>query len=97
MDERIVEINGKRVRLKGVAETFRYVHLMLGGRPEPPGIGNAPLEALREVGHHIRAATEPQYAQVLSEMFGLYCAMACAVADRVGCFQLCRPISYIAG
>jgi hypothetical protein len=64
-----------QVRLKGVAESFRYVHSMLGRQPESPGIGNDLVKALREVGNHIPAAAEPEYARVLSEMFTLYCSV----------------------
>lgn len=72
MDEQLVKIDGMQVRLKGVAETFRSVHSMLGRRPESPGIGNVLVKALREVGNHIPTAVEPAYAQVLSDMFTLY-------------------------
>ena len=71
--DQTLQIGGKPVSLKGVTETFQYVHSMLGLLPITPGVGNALVKALRQAGNDIPVAQEQEYVQLLSGMFGLFC------------------------
>ncbi len=72
--DQFLEIAGERVRLKGVIETFYYVHSMLGLLPTSPGIGDTLVKALRQAGNDVPAAQEKEYAATLSEVFELFCS-----------------------
>jgi hypothetical protein len=72
--DQILQIGGEQVRLKGVTETFQYVHSMLGLLPTTPGIGDTLVKAVRQAGNDIPVVHEQEYVQLLSGMFELYCA-----------------------
>jgi hypothetical protein len=72
--DQILQIGGEQVRLKGVTETFQYVHSMLGLLPTTPGIGNTLIKAVRQAGNAIPVAQEQEYIKLLCGMFELFCA-----------------------
>lgn len=80
-DEQSVDVNGRRVLLKGVSETFRFVRLMC--RKNPDGdLGRILVRALREVGNQIPPGEEEEYGRILAEMFAVYCVVEPVFACR---------------
>ncbi len=80
-DEQIVEMNGRRVRLNGVSETFHFVRLIRSKKGDGEDLGQVLIKALRQVGNHIPPEEEVEYGRILAEMFAVYCA----VEPVVGC------------
>ncbi len=73
-DEQIVDVNGRRVLLKRVSETFHFVRLDTQQEPRRrPRL--VLVKALRDVGNHIPPDEEVEYGRILAEMFAVYCAV----------------------
>jgi hypothetical protein len=79
-DEQIVEVNGRRVLLKGVRETFNFVRL-IQSKNHNADLGPVLVRALRDVGNHIPPDEEDEYSRTFLEMFAVYYA----VEPVVGC------------
>lgn len=79
-DEQIVNVNGRKVLLTSVSETFHFVRL-IRGKNHDADLGSVLVKALREVGNHIPFDEEVEYGWILAEMF----AVNCVVQPVVGC------------
>ena len=79
-DEQIVDVNGRRVLLKGVNETFHFVRL-IRGKNHDANLGSVLVKALPDLGNCIPPAEEEEYSRILVEMFAVYCA----VEPVIGC------------
>ena len=76
-----VDVNGRRVRLKGVNETFHFIRL-IRSRNHDADLGLALVKALRDLGNDIPPEEEEEFSRILAEMFGVYCAVEPATGCR---------------
>lgn len=80
-DEQTLDVNGRRVVLKGVSETFQFVRL-IRGKSRNDDLGPVLIKALRDIGNHIPYHEEEDYSRILVEMFAVYCAVEPAAGCR---------------